>query len=73
MTKEERIESMEEKRELLDYLMADIETAQESTQDPEQGKTIHGIAPVKKLLDDAMVLVEAKYNELDEAIEQLYI
>jgi len=73
MSKEERIERMEEKRDLLDTLMLDIGTALESTQDPEQDKTIRGISPVKKLLNEAMALVEEQYDELDESIEQLYI
>jgi len=73
MSKEERIERMEGKRDLLDTLMMDIETAQVSTQDPDQDKTIRGIAPVKKLLDEAFALAQEQYDELDESIEQLYI
>lgn len=72
MNREERIERMEGKRDLLDTLMIDIETAEGSTQDPDQDKTIQGIAPVKKLLSEAMALVQEKYDELDESIEQLY-
>jgi len=71
-TKEERIERLEEKIELLDALMMDIETAKESAVDPDTDKTFHGLSRVVTLLDEAYALVEDKYGEIDEQLSELH-